>query len=337
MQDFRGVQKATIGGLTPLTVLIGPNSSGKSTILDALLIGTSLAPGDAVGRVVKRRNSAPTAQWIFYDRGSAASVAVDFTEEQTGVRRVTKLSWKDREHTRQASSAGQEEALGAVEVIVQQPTRKLGDASAVFFAGNRYVAKEDFQEKTQLRRAAQEVRLVDFRHALQDPQDALTDAKEQGRAGAAVELLREVVPGLQNLEILKLGSEFGVWMVFEDQAIPLVMAGDGVRILARLCLDLASRPQGLVLLEEPEIHQHHRSLRMSAQAVVSAVRRGIQVVIATHSLDLIDELLGAAEREELLEKTSIQRLRLTGGILETTAFAGAEAKRIRSELEMDLR
>ena len=37
IKNLRGIQHGKLEGLTPLTVLVGPNASGKSTILDALL------------------------------------------------------------------------------------------------------------------------------------------------------------------------------------------------------------------------------------------------------------------------------------------------------------
>lgn len=76
---------------------------------------------------------------------------------------------------------------------------------------------------------------------------------------------------------------------------------------------------------------------MSAKVIVAAVRRGIQVVLATHSLELIDNLIELADSEKLLEQLSVQRLLLADGVLDAKRFPGDQAKRIRSELELELR
>ena len=72
------------------------------------------------------------------------------------------------------------------------------------------------------------------------------------------------------------------------------------------------------------MHQHPKALQQSARAIVSAAKRGIQVVLATHSLDLLDA-------------TSVQRLRLEDGALHARRFLGPEARQMRSELELELR
>ena len=44
-------------------------------------------------------------------------------------------------------------------------------------------------------------------------------------------------------------------------------------------------------MEEPEVHMHPGAIRQCARAILAAVRRGIQIVLSTHSLELIDALL----------------------------------------------
>lgn len=322
-----------------MVVLLGPNGSAKSTVLDALLIGTSPRVGEAVGRAVRRRVTVqPTAPWLFHARGSSAELRVGFTHEgQDGVRR-TELSWTS------GPLAGEGDAFGATDStvwITVTPGRKVSEARTVFKSDNSYRVSTELEHIRELsHQPAGFVRLVDLRGVASgaaDPSEVLTDAKAQGRAEAAFELLREIVPGFRNLEILKMGDGFGVWMNFEKHAVPLVMAGDGVRGLARLCLELAARSDGFVLLEEPEVHQHPKALQQSARAIVSAAKRGIQVVLATHSLDLLDDLLRESEREGLLDATSVQRLRLEDGALHARRFLGPEARQMRSELELELR
>jgi predicted ATPase len=55
INGLRGIAKGEIKELAPLTVLVGPNSSGKSTILDALFIAVSDDTENAIKRCVLRR------------------------------------------------------------------------------------------------------------------------------------------------------------------------------------------------------------------------------------------------------------------------------------------
>ncbi len=79
IKNFRGIREGKLEELTPLVVLVGPNSSGKSTILDALLIAAGRQPGNAIGRVVKRRAvTGRGARWLVWrasENGSAEVIA----------------------------------------------------------------------------------------------------------------------------------------------------------------------------------------------------------------------------------------------------------------------
>jgi predicted ATPase len=53
IENLRGIRHGRLDGLKPLTILTGPNASGKSTVLDALLI--------AATRSLKRRWGGPSS------------------------------------------------------------------------------------------------------------------------------------------------------------------------------------------------------------------------------------------------------------------------------------
>jgi ABC-type phosphate/phosphonate transport system ATPase subunit len=56
IKNFRGVQDGKIEGLFPLTVLLGPNNSGKSTCLEALAFACD-------------SDISPTLRIVFHQRG----------------------------------------------------------------------------------------------------------------------------------------------------------------------------------------------------------------------------------------------------------------------------
>jgi predicted ATPase len=162
-----------------------------------------------------------------------------------------------------------------------------------------------------------------------------TETVEQGGARQAEGILREVVKGAVNLQILAEGDTPVLHLVFENRSVPAALAGDGVQMLLRLILELAARREGVVLLEEPEVHQHPGAIRQGAAAILAAVRRGIQVILTTHSLELIDSLLSGGEED--LDGTAVFRLNLEEGILKSTRLSGREALVARSQIEDDLR
>lgn len=91
-----------------------------------------------------------------------------------------------------------------------------------------------------------------------------------------------------------------------------------------------------VFLEEPEAHQHPASIRQSARAIVTGIRSGLQLVVATHSLELIDALLAELADDEL-PQLSVHRLHLTAGELRTSRVVGEDVRLSRREIAEDLR
>jgi AAA15 family ATPase/GTPase len=139
-----------------------------------------------------------------------------------------------------------------------------------------------------------------------------------------------------DLEILTEHDTPILHLVFEDHSVPVAFAGDGLYALVQLSLELASRPQGVVLLEEPEVHEHPAAIRQAVRAILAAVRRDIQVILTTHSLELIDALL-AESSEADLERLSLYRLELDNGRLISVRKPGPDIAFARGEIEEDLR
>ena len=149
-------------------------------------------------------------------------------------------------------------------------------------------------------------------------------------------MITDLLPQIRDIEILTEGSEPVLYLVLEDRAVPVTLSGDGVHALVRIALELASRPNGVVLLEEPEVHQHPGAMRQTVRAIWAAVRRDIQVVLTTHSLEFIDILLAEATAGDI-ERISVYRLELEKGRLIAVRTPGSEVAFSRGEIEEDLR
>lgn len=160
---------------------------------------------------------------------------------------------------------------------------------------------------------------------------------QQGKRAEANDILRTLMPNLDHLEILTEGNEPILHIVYSDHSIPVALAGDGIQALLHLSLELAVSPGGTVLMEEPEVHQHPAAIRQSARAIQAAVRRGVQVILTTHSLELIDALLSEAETDADVEKMSVYGLSLDEGVLKSYRLAGSEVEFARSKIGDDLR
>nr|WP_275939222.1 ATP-binding protein [Polyangium spumosum] len=334
IHGLRGIREGKLEGLTPLVVLVGPNGSGKSTILDAMLIGASRRPASSAGYAVKRRSGMRHgARWLLYRGGDAPGrIRLGFAD---GAYRERELTWSDSNFLLPDKRAllaqrGFEGPYSAIHVRTE-PVAAMFPHVCVFAADNEHEANDAHEAQTDGPTAW----LADPRHGrpLHDLYSRLT---EHGRRAALFELVQPLIPGLRVIEILTEHGDARLNLTFDDRSVPVVLAGDGIQALIRLGLELSTRQEGVVLLEEPEAHQHPAGIWSSASAIAAGVRSGLQIVLTTHSMELVDALLDVLLEDEL-DLLTVYRLKLDAGRLASSRFPGPDVLHARGEIETDLR
>ena len=321
---FRGIREGKLEDLTPLVVLVGPNASGKSTVLDAVLIGAAPVIGDAIGRAVVRHQGVKRGvRWLLWRSGQHGQSEIGVTTKR-GCRRDCRLFLEETQPTsihfeaRLQGVEGPSSLNGAAQIL---------DPLRYSFTQGRLVLEDTPQ-----------ARIVESPvEPAQTPlYELLTRCIERGQRSEAKEIVAELIPGVKDILILTEADAPIVHLEYADHSVPAALAGDGIHSLLRISLELLSCPNGVVLFEEPEVHQHPGAIRQSMRAVLAAVRRDIQVILTTHSLELIDLLL-AESSEDDLKKLSLYRLQLEDGLLRSHRMAGSEVQFARTQIENDLR
>jgi len=344
---MRGIRAGKLEGLAPLTILVGPSGAGKSTVLDALLIGASGSPGDAIGRAVRRRAELPQgAPWLFERQAQDAVITLGGDEH---VARTCRLAW-----TRTASDdlvarlPEREQSRRPVEIVCDMES-KFGRfrSRTVVSAGNVYAfdlrcVEAGAEHQLRAFQEAVDVRLIEpaagANHApLHRP---FSSAAEQGRLDTIISALQaalEDAVGLRILTVEDVPNDQPILHVeFKDHTVPVAGAGSGIYALLRLAIDLGAQPDGLALIEEPEVHQHPGAIRQTAKVLLATARRGVQIVVSTHSLDLIDSLIAEATEKDL-EDLAVVRVTLADGQLRSSHFPGPMVVTARRSIDEDLR
>ena len=331
IERLRGIRSGDVAGLTGISILVGPNSAGKSTVLDAIYIGAAFNPAQAVQEVLARRAGLQNPnRWILYTshEGNANQGLVAITTE---------------------------DEFGRV-VFMKRPSPDAFDAnlslSVASFPVDNFRSHPDIETFEALLKSLPvqntrgplppglPVKLVDLSGAAANQRslpELLTDASERGTRKAAVQLIVDLVDGASDLQILTPRPNTPVvYLSVNELARPTGVLGDGVQALIRICLELGATQGSVLLLEEPEAHMHPAALRQLARAILASAKRKVQVILTTHSIELIDSFLSEADEQSTAD-LSIHRFSLRSGKLEVFRSDASDAAFARVQVEEDLR
>jgi energy-coupling factor transporter ATP-binding protein EcfA2 len=339
LKNLRGVVSGAIGDLAPLTLLTGPNNSGKSTILEALLLlgrGTNAA---TAGTVLSRRGWVGLEGALRFAHDPNQSIEL-WSQDVAGqwfgtisLSRVVDGGLLDE-------IRGRSEFEDRIQLTVGMGTtdRSADAVSKVVIGSNGERATLTFAQPVTSDLTAPRV-LIDAGGvtSLPELEDAYSAVVDRGEGGEAQldHLASELDPTRPKLRIMKTGSRSVLHAVRKDGAVPLYFEGDGFKRLVLIACRLAGTTGGLVLLEDPECYLHPAYLGRLAALTLAAVEQGTQIVMTTHSVELMRKLLlpGAPH----LDRTALFTVRLREGVLETNRLPGPAASERLHELGEDLR
>ncbi|HLK55449.1 MAG TPA: AAA family ATPase [Chthonomonadaceae bacterium] len=318
IKNLRGIQEGKLDDLTPLTILVGPNGCGKSTILDALLIGANPIP-EVNQAFIRRPGLNDRERWLSWKGKREIAIEIAVATYERGIRQ-TRLSVPQPSIPQTGFQISIEQTNIAETIKVELGQKNSGSLSPLIGVPSLKLLEGNVKGN------------------IPNLPQLLTEVLVQGSEETVNSLVKELIPNATGLRILVDSSNAPlVHLQFSDHAVPVAVTGDGLQTLLRLSLELLAFPGGVVLFEEPEVHQHPRAIYQSGRAIFAAVRRGIQVIIATHSIDLIDSLLAEVKSDEELARISVFRLALQEGCLRSSRLTGSEAISLRTTIEEDLR
>ena len=306
IENLRGIAHGKLEGLTPLTILVGPNGSGKSTILDAIFAGYQ---SNSAGSTITKRTEGVgnKAKWLSYRSNSNINptVLINATDDS-------------------------DQRLGSKIVFnVSNPLRHGGGMGGFAGGSDISISGDGIKES---------IKMIEPSHSgLVSLHDMYTQAVEKGRRKEVNETIKNLVPGLQHLEILTENSTPILHFVFDDYSIPATLSGFGVYSVLKMCIEFALSENGIILIEEPEVHLHTRAITQLAKAIYRTTNRGIQIILTTHSLELIDALLDAATEPDDLDKLSVFMMKLDNGKLCSARIPGKNVEIERHQIGADLR
>lgn len=308
---YRGISGLVMDRLTPVSVVVGANNSGKSSILEAA--GLLLRPPDPTQWVsaVRHRDSDmslvdglwslfPSSQALHPEDGPQQSEAIV-------VEGTTAGGLRKMEARCQAS-----QIMGTTE------TPDLTARISISVDGAPTLTLK-FPGPTAVTHEIPTYRVFmvtpGTHYSTKAMIEHLSRVIDEGKKQLAVQLLQIFDPDVEDLDVIvSLGRE-AVRVTHQKRGVvDLASFGDGMRRAAALALALTRAWQGVLLVDEVEAGIHHSALRaVISRLVEAAAASQVQLLASTHSLEAIDAIIGAVEDRGTPEALSAFWVQRKGG------------------------
>ncbi|WP_244403906.1 AAA family ATPase [Pyrolobus fumarii] len=313
---FRGVREGVLSNLAGINILVGRNGSGKTTVLEAVHLALTLT--DSFEFLVKRRGwfGLASIDTLFYRCSREARIIVELADR---TRQELSLRVERRGETaRMVRLEARGRRTGVSDILVYRDGRVV--ASKLGVAHNSFLVDWNIASSLGASESIYAEMLV---HGGFSAKEFLLD------------MLRSKTGSVRSVEPIRVNNEWILHLVYTDHAIPYYVAGDGIRYALACLMTLVAHRDSVLLLEEPELHLHPGLMKLIAHAIIASYRRrGNQVFVSTHSVELVDMLVREAARNNLGDNEfRIYWLALEDGRLSYTSYGLSNASEALEEMK----
>ena len=319
--------------LQNLNILIGPNASGKSNLIEAisLMRATPNSPSsNSDFRAVIRRGGG-VREWIW--KGGKQTTASIATSWKYAGRLEHRIAFRDnqgfeldsetiRGYTLSSESSDGVKPKGKV---LPKKLRKAGSPTIGNSILNELRDPVRYPQHSFLAESYEKIRIYrDWsfgrRVMIREPQsaDMRNDRLEEDFSNlglflsrlsktpkvkeAILEKLRDLYQGVTDFQIFVEGGSVQVFFTESDFTVPATRLSDGtLRYLCLLAILCDPTPPPLICIEEPELGLHPDIIPKLADLLVEAAER-TQLIVTTHSDILIDAMSEHPEAVVVCEK-----------------------------------
>ena len=305
IENFKGIKEGTISDLAQVNVLVGRNNSGKSTVLDALLLMrcafavTDYLGNDGVRQIASRkihresRDGSPEFRQLHHmlkthepirfcgDFGGPAHLTEQW--DAPGMRVNIRVDGPDGTYQNNNVSVGPGISVETYrgDGRWQNVAKHLGETHADLMARSHLVdpatLRSPFPETVWER--------------------IVVDRRDRR--------LRDMVNEIYGLDVegfslMPFGGHVRLVALLPEHSVAVDWLGDGLRYGLNI-LALGMLLEGTILMvEEPETHQHPESLKLLTRTLFElAKRQNLQLVVTTHSWEFMTCALEAAEEKDV--------------------------------------
>lgn len=290
LEAYRGIAGLVLDELAPVSLVIGANNAGKSSILEAAAL--VLRPQDHsqwVGAVRRRDMDMALVDGVWSMFPSAQTLRTD--EDMVASSKILLSAKRDVEARVVEATAlalqvpGLEETGGlAVDVWIKVDG---GNAESLRFPTSEAVSKAPGTRVFTVTPASH--------YSSHTFVEQLSQVIDAGRKQLAIELLKIFDEHVKDLDVSASLGRKAVRVTHGSRGVvDLSSFGDGMRRAAALALALSRSARGVLLVDEIEAGIHHSVLRhVLGQLLQAAELAEVQLIATTHSLEAVDACIAS--------------------------------------------
>ena len=339
ISSFRGIKKGVLEGFRGINIFIGKNNMGKSTVLEAIYLATSIMDDllneNPLEYIIKRREwfGLSSVESLFFRGSREIKISLTLIKEKINIEITPGLI--PVMHLENLRGKGLDiNNIEMIDVIID------GIGKYSFYIDDEGETQIIIEKKpNKFERSI----LIDWERikTFGSPEDTYSYLiKKRGFEAkmGIINALSDRYPDITNIEPLKSDDRWILHVSRGDYSIPIYVEGDGIKSVLNYLMFLSSFRNSILLLEEPELHLHPGLMDILSHFIVhSHIHGGNQLFISTHSLELLDYLIEKAKQMGARTSLMVYKFSLRDNVLKYIAYSIDEAIRLRKEIEYDLR
>jgi predicted ATPase len=328
---YRGITDLTLENLTPISLVVGDNNTGKSSILEAAaLVLRPPDPGQWV-QVARHRDidmALVDGLWALFPGGAALQLE-DGPQQSKPMKLAARLAGKERSVSAQclASQSWDVDEGGDVMLRVEIEIDGQGPQTMEF----RKWAPTAWAQRTTVFRV---FTVTPATHrSTRTLIEHLSRVVDEGKKQLAIHLLQVFDPAVEDLEVSSSLGRDAIRVTHGARGVvDLSSFGDGMRRAAALALAVTRAAHGVVLIDEIEAGIHHTVLpRVLSSLFAAAAESQAQILATTHSLEAVDAIITAVEELGAHEILSAHYARRVDGQPDIRRYDHGKLRRLRDQ------